>query len=84
MPIFDYKCNKCNHEFDKLLSISSRELPLSEPCPSCNEITVVRVINGVGLVQWNKTMQPDNTFKDLLKQIGKNNKGSDINTHFGS
>lgn len=37
MPTYDFICNKCNHNFDQLLSISEREKPISEKCPSCKK-----------------------------------------------
>ena len=53
MPIFDYVCNDCLIEFDKLMK-HSEENP---PCPECNSLDVkkkeVQAINfelkGVGV-----------------------------------
>jgi putative FmdB family regulatory protein len=83
MPLYDYKCSKCEHIFEKFKSISNMEQPCSEPCPSCNELnTVQKMVNGVGLVQWEKNLRPDDTFTDLLKQVKKNNKHSTIDEKF--
>lgn len=85
MPKYDYTCSKCEQKFDRFLSISNRELPLTEPCPSCKELgTVSKEINGVMLVQWEKNLKPDDTFRDLLRQIKKNNKHSTLDDNFGS
>jgi putative FmdB family regulatory protein len=82
MPLYDYSCSKCEHKFDKFLSISNRDTPLTEPCPACNELSVVRDVNGVGLVQWETNVKPDNTFTDILKQVRKNNVGSTMDEKF--
>ena len=42
MPFYEYSCNKCEHKFDKKLSIDDRKIPESEPCPNCNEAECVQ------------------------------------------
>jgi putative FmdB family regulatory protein len=37
MPLYDFKCEKCGTIFEKALSISDRNRPLDECCPSCGE-----------------------------------------------
>ena len=37
MPNYGFICNGCNHTFDMLLSISDRDNPLKENCPSCGQ-----------------------------------------------
>jgi len=32
MPTYDYKCEKCGHEFEEMLSISRRNEPTKVPC----------------------------------------------------
>lgn len=32
MPIYEYKCDVCGHEFEELVFVSSAENP---PCPEC-------------------------------------------------
>lgn len=84
MPLFDYTCSSCKHKFDKFLSIANRDTPLNEVCPICNELEVTRDIAGVGLVQWDLNIRPDDTFTDLLRQIKKNNPKSTIDDKFRS
>ena len=36
------------------------------------------------MVQWDKQVKPDDTFRDLLRQIKKNNKHSTLDDNFGS
>ena len=83
MALFNFKCTNCDKEFDKFLSITDYKLPESEPCPSCGEIKVQKVISSPTMFQFDKHIKTDDSFKDLLKQIGKNNKGSTVNQNFG-
>jgi len=47
MPTYEYKCNKCGHEFEAFQSIKDEPIKV---CPVCNS-KVRRVINGgVGLI----------------------------------
>jgi putative FmdB family regulatory protein len=32
MPTYDYKCEKCGHEFEEMLPISRRNEPAEVPC----------------------------------------------------
>ena len=34
MPIYEYKCEECGHEFEEMLHFSEREVPLNTPCPN--------------------------------------------------
>ncbi len=38
MPIYEYKCEDCGHEFEEMLHFSERDNPLNTPCsfPTCN------------------------------------------------
>ena len=37
MPIYEYKCENCGHEFEEMLHFSERDDPLNTPCsfPTC-------------------------------------------------
>lgn len=83
MALFNFKCTNCDKEFDKFLSIANYKLPESEPCPSCGELKVQKIISPPNMFQFDKNIKADDNFRDLLKQIGKNNKGSTIETKFG-
>ena len=34
MPIYEYKCDACGHEFEEMLHFSERDVPLNTPCPN--------------------------------------------------
>jgi len=38
MPIYEYKCEDCGHEFEEMLHFSERDVPLNTPCsfPTCD------------------------------------------------
>jgi putative FmdB family regulatory protein len=36
--IYDYKCSKCEHEFQRVLKVADVHVPNDEPCPECGEI----------------------------------------------
>ena len=33
MPIYEYKCEDCGHEFEEMLHFSERDNPMNDPCP---------------------------------------------------
>ena len=35
MPIYEYKCEDCGHEFEEMLHFSKRNIPLNIPCFDC-------------------------------------------------
>ena len=45
MPIYEYHCESCEHEFEELLHVSKRGEPLEEPCPECNEKTIKKGVS---------------------------------------
>jgi putative FmdB family regulatory protein len=38
MPVYEYGCNECSHEFEKFKIMAEYDVPLSEPCPSCYKV----------------------------------------------
>jgi putative FmdB family regulatory protein len=48
MPTYDYKCDKCEHEFEAFQSITADAL---EKCPECGTNSLRRLIGaGAGLI----------------------------------
>ncbi len=35
MPLYEYYCEKCQHAFDEILTVSNRNEPTKQPCPEC-------------------------------------------------
>lgn len=47
MPLYAYRCQNCGHEFEQRQRMS--ENPLTD-CPQCQQVSLRRVINQVGIV----------------------------------
>ena len=45
MPIYEYQCTHCDHQFDLMQKI--KEIPVKQ-CPKCLEQTAVRLISAAG------------------------------------
>ena len=41
MPIYDYRCNTCGHEFELFQSMSEG---VKKKCPECNKLKLERLI----------------------------------------
>jgi putative FmdB family regulatory protein len=42
MPNYAFRCEKCDHTFDDILSYTDRDLPTTKPCPKCNKKKIVK------------------------------------------
>ena len=42
MPNYAFKCEKCEHTFDEMLSLSNRDEPLKKPCHKCKKKKIIR------------------------------------------
>jgi putative FmdB family regulatory protein len=79
--MYQYHCNSCGYEFDKIKTIENRFW--SDPCPKCGGpedavtlvVTAGALVTGVG--DFIKKM--DGGFKDNLKRIKEKNPRSNIN-----
>ena len=45
MPIYEYQCTGCHHQFDLLQKINDEPI---KKCPECSKDTVVRLVSAVG------------------------------------
>lgn len=63
--------------------MSNYKQPESENCPNCAKLEVQKIISPPNMFQFDKNIKTDDTFRDLLTQIGKNNKHSTIDPVFG-
>lgn len=83
MPLYNFNCTSCNNKFERFLSVANYKQPESENCPSCGEMKVLKEIQSPNMIQFDRNIKADDTFRDILKQIGKNNKHSNIDEKFG-
>jgi putative FmdB family regulatory protein len=45
MPIYEYRCTRCGHEFETIQKVTD---PLLRDCPVCNEATLVKKVTAAG------------------------------------
>ena len=45
MPIYEYKCSACNHQFDAIQKMSDDPI---KTCPRCAEDKAVRLVSAAG------------------------------------
>ena len=45
MPIYEYRCNQCEREFEKYV----QSIPAAIACPGCQSARVTRRLSGFGL-----------------------------------
>ena len=86
MPLYDYKCTHCAHEFELVLKVADLHQPTEQPCPACG-ITgnVIKTIKGappIGDAVRLGVRRSDNGFKEVLQKIHANNPGSNLNQKF--
>lgn len=82
MPNYDYRCNICHSVWEEQRTIADRDTPLSTMCPWCfnkdNEIERIPGAPGVSYTVFGARSRAPETFKDVLRKIKKNNRGSTI------
>jgi len=73
MPLYDYTCKECKHTFCERYKVDDRNIPLSEPCPSCGkEGTVDQQIGApmtVSTFRLEGRQKPRSDFRERMKQI---------------
>jgi putative FmdB family regulatory protein len=45
MPIYEYRCQSCQHELEKIQKISDEALKI---CPECNQSTLIKKVSASG------------------------------------
>ncbi len=54
MPIYEFKCNKCGHDFDVIESFKERNQKI-EKCPKCKSENVERVFSAASVITSKKS-----------------------------
>jgi putative FmdB family regulatory protein len=44
MPIYQYRCRNCDHEFEMILSIADGDKQTRKACPKCSRRKLMRLI----------------------------------------
>ena len=81
MPVYEYGCNECSHEFEEFKTIAEYDIPLSEPCPSCYKVGYIsRLISGAKIcdpVSLGVRKVPTG-YNEVVKNIKKHHPGNTI------
>jgi putative FmdB family regulatory protein len=74
MPLYDYKCEGCDHVFSQIKSINSRHEPQEEECPECKEKKVKMQIGAACIMDSVRVfgLKPSGQHKDRMEQIKYN------------
>ena len=78
MPIYEYHCESCKHQFEVLLDMDERETPLKEPCPECDKKTVQKGIS-VPITGANANVTVDKMCPGFTRRIEEIANGPTIN-----
>ena len=81
MPVYEYGCSECSHEFEEFKVMAEYDIPLSEPCPSCYKIGYIqRLISGAEIcdpVSVGVRKVPKG-YNEVIKNIKKSYPGNHI------
>jgi putative FmdB family regulatory protein len=80
MPTYAYVCDNCGHTFDRVVKIADRHEATKVPCEKCQG-TISLVIGVPPLLDPYRMgiQKTPESWRDLLKHIKKNHRGSNIN-----
>ena len=67
MPIYEYKCNDCEHELEKLQKISDAALT---DCPECGKPALKKMVSAAGF-----KLKGSGWYETDFKNNGKKNNG---------
>jgi putative FmdB family regulatory protein len=73
MPIYDYKCTACNHEFTRISNIACRDEPEKEQCEKCDQKSIKKQV-GVPAIGDSVRLglrTHDDGFREVLSKIAE-------------
>jgi len=81
MPIYEYQCEKCGHQFDALQKISEKPL---KKCPECGNNSLTKLISAAGFRLkgggWYETDFKSGNKKNLAKSEGSDGSAGSSST----
>ena len=90
MPTYDYKCEKCDHTFEKSLKIADRGVPTESPCeeqlhraaPICGGEVKQIIVMASGFaydnIRTKHSKKEPGWFKDKMTDMKKNIPGNTL------
>ena len=78
MPLYDYKCNTCEHEFEKNVKVANYQDP--QPCPECTgeSVRIVKGCPSLGDPVRLGITKPSDGFRDVLRNIADRTPGGSV------
>ena len=72
MPLYEYYCDKCQHAFDEILTVSKRNEPTEQPCPECGAKEVRKGVSEATMGV-DATLTPDKAtggrWKEMMNRV---------------
>ena len=76
MPIYEYRCEACQHELEALQKISDQPL---QQCPKCNQSALRKMVSAAGF-----RLKGGGWYETDFKSGGKKNVAGENNSEIGS
>ena len=81
MPYYEFECEQCSHAFEEFQTIANIDVPVEQPCPSCETIgEIQRLISGAEIcdpISLGVRKVPKG-YNEVVKNIQKNHPGNTI------
>jgi len=74
MPIYHYHCKACDVHTEQVLKMADYMLPCEQPCATCGEHEIQKIIDAPRLIDPTKLMggpRIDTDFRSVLEQVKK-------------
>jgi len=78
MPLYDFECESCNHNYEEFQTIANMDKPLKMPCPACeskgNIIRIVgsgRIVDSARLESTKGRLRPTKDFTEVMTRMKK-------------
>lgn len=69
MPIYEYRCDKCEHIFEEVHAMDKSNKPLSKPCPECGVKKSVNKTFATGGAGVDVNKGPGSDYNELMKKM---------------
>ncbi|NMA62154.1 MAG: zinc ribbon domain-containing protein [Firmicutes bacterium] len=51
MPLYDFRCEKCQHAFEANVSLKDKEAGVKPSCPNCESKEVSQIFRPLGFIR---------------------------------
>ena len=79
MPLYNYACRDCGHEWDENLRMDDRKIPLEQPCTECGSNNLYQVISAPKIVRdVGGGIKVDDGFREVISKVKSGHKINNI------